>query len=441
MYYPKEKNITALSIGEKVKLLRKAMDITQAELAEAIWTNPAKISAVENGTDEYNEEQLEAIKKYFNIVDMPLSEQDCIAFKKRLYIWRDIIRDRLMTEAKEMYGKMSAIVNLDPCDSDLPMLYRLFEVVLLLYEGSIDLAEEKLNHLSNAVKNMTPEHLHYYYSNKGLLNSLRGKYEVALNFFMQAFELRKHHKDAYLEDDERLYYGMAECYTNLERVHCAIKSLHKLSSVNKERRTEIFTFAIDNLFALNYLKMGEYEEAEELLNNCLIITKGIDNKFLVGMVLYNLGLLNSYSKKWKKAMQFLDQAMSNLKIDSAHYLWSFYHKINCVIKNREFSNAEKLIEQAKDLYRADESKIAPFESLNHLLSINKRFTQYNDKSTDYIENITIPFFINQHDYFIALSYYETLEQHYKKIRNHKKSLSAAKDMRDIYEKVYRPWRE
>ena len=437
MDFPKEKNAT-LSVVEKIKLLRKAKGTTQGELGDIIWASPSGVSAVENGISEYTEEQLEAIKEYFGIVDMPLKEQDCIAFKKRLYIWRDYIRDLRIGEAKEMHSKMSAVVNLDPCDNDLPMLYRLFEVMLLLYDNNIDAAKEKLNYLESIKDKMSLEHLHYYYCDLGLLNICSEQYEDALKYYSQALELRKNHEDAYTEDDERLYYSIAVCYTYLERLISATISLSKVYEIHSQTRTEGFIINLDNIRAINYMKLGRFNEAKELLDRCLIYGKSMDEKFFVGKILWNLGLLNKFSKNLEAAIEYFDQALRIYEAGSDLHLWAFYHKIHCLIEYRKFSKAEKLIEEAKDLYCTNDNSTIPFESLKHLIIISKRFSQYNDESSDYIENVTIPFFKKRQDgYFTALRYYEFLAQHYEKAKRHKKLSLATKCILDIYKAIYR----
>ena len=60
--------------------------MTQAELAEIILSSSAKISRIENGEEEYNQKELEYIRKHFELTEMPLTEFERAAFKERLYI-------------------------------------------------------------------------------------------------------------------------------------------------------------------------------------------------------------------------------------------------------------------------------------------------------------------------------------------------------------------
>ena len=427
-----------LSVGEKLKLFRKANSMSQEELGKILSISSTQVNKVEGGYDEYTIEQVEAARKHFNIMDMPLSKHDCIAFKKRLYIWRDYIRDLRMVDAEEMHSKMSPIVNLDICDHDLPILYRLFEIMLLLYKNNLYAAEEKMKQLENFKDKMTYEHRHYHLCNKGLRDIFSEKYEDALEHYTQAFELRNQYaSSAYKEDDERLYYGLAVCYAKLERLISASTALSKIYMMPARTRTEGFILNLDNICAINDMKLGKFTEAKELLEGCLILAKSMDNKHFVGTVLGNLGLLNKYLGNPEEAIEYFYKALNYFEVGSDIHIWTLYHKTHCFIDNGKFYQAEGVMRKLKELYSTHDDYSVIFNTLHFYMGIKKRTSQYTERFTGYIEEETIPFFIKKHDYFTALGYYETLEMCYEKMKNHEKSLLAAKGMRDIYKLIYR----
>ena len=425
------------SIGEKIKLLRKAKAMTQAELAEIILSNSAKVSRVENGDEEYSQEELEAIREHFKMAEMPLTEFERAAFKEGLYFWRELIIDRKIDEAKDFRDKKSFAVELELFDPDLSFLYRLFDIMLLLNDRDIVAAEEKMSYLRGVINDMNAEHLYFYYSNHGLLSVTRDfDYKAALEFYEKARELKKSHNNILQGSDEKLYFDMATCHTQLEFPFCAIMLLDKIPEIYVERRTERFKSSLGARYAVNYIKIGKLKEAEEILSKCLVKAKGIDDKLFTGAALHNLGLLYKQSKEWGKAIEHLDQALSIFEIGADYHLWTLYHKIHCLIGAKDFLEAEKMIKQARAAYGTNNANLIPFESINHYLIICKRMTLYNEKSVEYIENVTIPYLIKQHDNFLAIGYYALLEQHYKKTRKNVKSLLMSKAIRDIYEKVF-----
>jgi len=159
---PQNQGPNTLSVAQKIKVLRKVKKMNQSQLADIIMTDQAKISRIESeGGDKYNQKELEAIKEHFGIADMPLTEDERAAFRERLYYWRDLIRDLKMSDAEEMHKKISAATLIEPFDPDMAILYRLYEVLLLLTENSVkankenlDAAEEKLKYLEGIFDKM-----------------------------------------------------------------------------------------------------------------------------------------------------------------------------------------------------------------------------------------------------------------------------------------------
>ena len=434
----KKENTNVLPIGEKIKLLRKAKGITQAELGEIILSSVAKISRVENGVEEYSQTELEALKKHFEIADMPLTKFECAAFKERLYLWRDLIRDQRMDEARKLHKKLLPLVNLEPCDPDLAMLFRLFETLLLLIEGNLDAAEEKLNYLKNAFENdiMNTENTYHYYHRMGRLYAMRNNYGDALGFYMKAYDLAKFIDDISPEDNERLYFNIAICYTDFEMPNRAIMFLSEVRKTYTEKRMTVDAISIDVALARSYIKIGELKEAKKILKRCLVSAKGIDDDYCVSITLFYLGLLYRSLENWGKSINYFDQTLDIIETSSIYHPWSLYYKISCLIGARDFIKAENMLKQVKDLYSKDDTHLILFESLEHFLAISKRMTIYNEESVEYIETVTIPHLIKIRVSLEAVSFYELLEQHYKKTKKNIKSLLMRKAICDIYERIF-----
>ncbi|MCL2378428.1 MAG: hypothetical protein FWC77_04795 [Defluviitaleaceae bacterium] len=74
-----------------------------------------------------------------------------------------------------------------------------------------------------------------------------------------------------------------------------------------------------------------------------------------------------------------------------------------------------------------------FESLGHLMSLN------DNKSTEYLETVAIPFLQGTLQNFIALEICDALEGHYKKKNTKIKMLAIAAVSRDIYRGMIGDW--
>jgi len=433
----KIKSANGMPIGEKIKLLRTANSMTQAELGEIIWSSAAKISRVESSGETYKQQDLEYIKQHFGFLEMPLTDFECDAFKEGLYFWRELIIDRKLSEAREFGDKRSYATQFEPFDFDIAVLYRLFEALLLIYEGGFEAAEEKIDYLRGALGKMNDEYLCLHYINLGLLSIRRdGDYETALDFYKQAYELKENNESISTRIDEKLYIDMALCYTYLDYPNRALFFLNKTPKAYTEKRSEQFKTSLNVVLAGNYRKIGELKEAEKILSKCLLRVKGIGDENLIASALYEHGLLYKRLNNLEQAIECFDQTLGIKQANPSYHQWVLYHKIHCFIGMRNFAEAEKLIEQAKALYRTNKEHLIPFESISYFLTISNSITQFSEESVDYIEKVTIPYLIKQHDYFLAADYYAILEKHYKKTRKNMRSLIASKGIKDIYEKVF-----
>ncbi|MCL2169498.1 MAG: helix-turn-helix transcriptional regulator [Defluviitaleaceae bacterium] len=422
--------------AQKIRALRKAKGTTQVELAEVILSSSASVSRVELGDYTYNKEEIAAIKSHFGITDMPLTEHECEAFRNGLYFWRDHIRDKRMVEAREMRDRFSPVLILEPCDDDLPLLYRLFDILLMFYEGGLDKAEQELDKLESKVDTMLPEHLYYFNTNKGSLLALRKRFENALEFYLKALHIFENNKLPFQTNINVLYYHIAHCYTSMESPSHAIIFLGKIPELSNSGKIATYEIGIDILRAINFRMVGHFQEAESLLKNCLLQAKGVQSKSYVGFTLFNLGMLYRCLGKWDEAISHLDQALDTFEMASEYHLPVVYHRICCLIEKRDFVKAEAEIELSEALCSQNQDHVILIKSLPHILNISRRISTYDGESVDFIENITIPFLIKECESFEAVKCYELLLHHFKRTKKKIKILSTKAAIGDIYKKAF-----
>ena len=417
---------------EKIIKLRKAKHLSKSDLAAVIYSDVNKVNKVEKGIAQYTGEQMKLIKDSFDIQHMPLTEYECAVAKERLYVMRDYARNGRLKEAKKICDEMAKLVNLEPCDNDLPMLYRLFEVVVLLTDNKIDVAEEKLNHLQDHVENMSTEQRYHFYCNMGLLGIHCVRYEESLEFCLKALGLIEECKDFVPDDVERLHIYIVLCYTYLQFPHRAISYALKTREHYTKGRINTVDLNVDLSLANNYIRVNELEEAEKLLNDCLIRAESIKDGVRTSVALRNLCLIQIKKENWKEALEFIDKALSYLSKDSTQYFLALYRKIRCLVGAKRFSKARQLLENTLPLCNKDEMLSRIFESLSYYVTVQSRISVYNDKEAEYLENVSIPFLRKIHDHCEAIDYLKLLEAYYDG-KNNKKSLLMSKAIREIYE--------
>ena len=428
-----------LSLGEKVKILRKNKNISQMNMASIIGVKTDKIVDVEAGKSEYSPRHIQAIKELFDIVGMPLEDSDRPAFVMRLYRWRDYARDERISEAKKMREEMFKVVNLEPCDYDIVMLYKIFEANMLITEDNYLAAEKELILMQSEIDRMSNESLFHYYYYCGCLSLYKKQYESSLNLFLKACELLEFHDNllpGYDRTRERLYYNAAWCYSRIDIPYHAISFLHKAKEVYSEYITNDIGLRMDNLFAQNYIKVNQLYKAEKILDECLVKAQGINDYFYISLTMHNLGLLHKKAEDWKTAISYFDQAMDYSQESSDSYKSALFRKAHCLVEAREFPKAQKLLEQAIIRYSSDEAWTIRYEALWHYLIITRRRSVYNKESSEYIKNVAIPYFENTNDCFLAVDYCKLLELHYQDIRSLRNASLMTKKIRDIYERCF-----
>jgi len=388
---------------KKIMELRKANGVSQLTLASAIYFDVDKVIKVEKGRASYSNGQLESAKKFFDIEGMPLSEFECDVAKKRLYLMRDLARDSKLDEAKAICEEMANLVNLEPCDDELPLLYRLLEVVVLFDDDTtLDIVEEKLNYLQSRFDDMNTEHRYYFYYLMGFLKIWRRCHEEGLVLCKQALEIHESSDDFALEESDRLRYNIAICYSYLQFPYRAIFCIHKIRELNGMKRINTPGTRLSILLAHNYIRVNELDEAEKLLTNCLVWSKSIKNDLCVGSTLDVFARLHAKKKDWGEAIKCLNQALKYFKEGDRGYFAALYLKIHCMAENKNYAKAKRLLEETSDIYSADEIFLDYFKSLSYYLTVKSRLSIYNDKEVEYIEKVAIPNFIKDHDCFIAI---------------------------------------
>jgi len=411
----KDKKPHSQSLGTKVMLLRKHHSISQEMLSEVIRTRRDKIVSVERGESEYTEAHVKAIKQYFDIVDLPLEEDEREAFVKRIYRWRDYMKLRSISEAKDFGKDLAQVVKLEPCDPDLVMLYRMFEVRMLAQAGDYAAADDALCLPEDVIEKASYENLYHYYYNKGYLSSYREDHEESVTFFLKALDIYESIENLLPEKDTGLYYNIARCYMYTDLPNNTLYYLLKARDVYAEEKLSILRIAIDRDIAVCRIQLNQLRNVEKILDKCLVDAKSLKDGFFIGTILHMHGFLNKQANNKEAAIDYFKKALEYHTEGSVFMYETLYYKIQCHIEIREFSKASQLLKQAKTTC-ANERWKANFEALGHFLIISRSITQVNQESENYIESIAIPHFFKWHSYFFALEYYRLLENHYERSR-------------------------
>jgi len=416
-----------LSLAEKLKQIRIARGVTQEKLAEDIGYSAPMINHFENGRSECKPNILMMIKKYLGLEGMPLLEPEREGFRDRLYIWLELINNQQMDKAKEMQKKLHSITYLS-FDEESNALYNLVRCRLLLAEGNIKEAKIILEDLETCLNEADIEILYHYYYNRGTICYENVQYREALDFYTKAFDYGR----VEFREDSNIHFNIACCYLDLSLPYNSIESLEIARSLNHGDGTNIIGLSIDIALAVNYIRIGQLKKAKNVVAKCYAKALSVGNKVFIGKALVSYGYLYRKAEDWDLSIDYLNQALVYIPKDTIEYLDILYSKIRCYVRVKSFSQCTSLLAEGKKLAAANEYYTVLFKSLENLMTLN------DNDSTEYLENVAIPFLLARHQNFRVIDFCDVLREHYKKREKGylKKSLQLAAITNDVYKEMF-----
>jgi len=335
--------------------------------------------------------------------DAPLTEKERFIFRHGLYAWRDHIKNGYIEDARRLQARNASITEL-PTEVDLNMLYRMFEIRLVLKEGNHELAEEMLRAEEADIENANEENKHHFYYNMGSVYLYRYEYKTALQFYLKALELERH----VYEKDAGIYINLAVCYGQLGKYALAIGTLEEACRDYKYDSTSAYRDYIEGLLGVNYVRTGQVERAKRHISKDLSELLGNNPNYFARMAHHNYGCACWMAKEYEEAIEYFDKAFRIYKNIDRDYFENMYWKVRCLIAWGKISEAQKLLSETMSLTEIDAHYQLALESLLHLISIE------SDESIEFIEQKTIPYFVERYEYDRVLEYCELLEGIFKR---------------------------
>jgi len=419
-----------LPLGEKLKQIRNARKLTQEQVGAFVKYTGSNISFIESGRITCDPEILPTIRKFLKVDKMPLFESERPSFKYELSKLYNHTSEREFEAANEIKKKLADIIYL-PFDQELIALYELFICRLLLGEKKDEEAKAILNKYAPIEDEFTDELKYYYYNILGTLRFRVADYKEALAFYLKSQKLIKDDYDGI----EPVYLNISTCLSRLGYTVSSVMFLEDIEKISKGRAN--FTgLHRDHKLAIEYINLGHLRRAKDLLDKCYINVKKVidektsnnltDYKIMYGAILHNYGCLYFKAADWNMAIKYLDQALDYFERKSVYYLDVLCTKILCLIEMECPSKCRGLVAEGRELSQGNKYYTIMLESLEHLTTPN------DIKSINYIETITLPYFLEIQDNISALYYCEFLRKQFEKKELSTKALQMSEIARTIY---------
>lgn len=363
-----------LSLGEKIKKLRKEKNMTLKELAGDRIT-AAQISHIERDKSHTSYELLDYLSQQLDVSIDYLLETKEMQSKK--------ISENLVLQS-EIYIKS------DELDKAENLIYKVIQIskeykLIDIYGkcnyllGVINL---KRGNSSEVVKNFEKA-LYYFIKKNDSKNIFKCYLNIAKVYFEETFykgaithfnfaeEILRESQIEDIEIQKDLYSNMAYCYIKLDNPQKSLYYIEKVNEIdsNNSIKEEVETLVLK---ASTLLEIGKYDEAKEHFKKALELLDLETNKTQIAKVY--LTIANIYEEIGDKAkvLEYTQKAYDIKKNDEDEYTMnSLYRVIEAHISNEEYELAKKYSKILLVTSIKSKSKLNEYKALKLYSEIHK----------------------------------------------------------------------
>lgn len=375
-----------LSLGEKIKKLRKEQNMTLKELAGDRIT-AAQISHIERDKSHTSYELLEYLADKLGVsVDYLLETKemqskkitDNLILRSEIYIKCDDLEkaEEQIKETIEICKEYKLIENYGKCNNLLAEI----KCKKGHYSCAVYYYEKALYYF---IKNGDKDDIYNSYLNIGNIYMLDKFYKGALTHFMFAKEVLD---ESNIEDADiykELYSKISECYMKLNQPQ---KALDFMEKVDKMDNQDCVKEEVDILVlkAKNLLSAGKYAEAKECFNKALEIIEKEENKNRLAKVYLTMSKIYSEMGNIDKNLEYSQKVYDLTKRDESQYMMeSLFNMIESYVKIGEYDMAQKYCKLALVSSIKNKDKYYEYKSLKFYSDMYKNKNEIQ-MSIDYL---------------------------------------------------------
>lgn len=375
-----------LSLGEKIKKLRKEQNMTLKELAGDRIT-AAQISHIERDKSHTSYELLEYLADKLGVsVDYLLETKemqskkitDNLILKSEIYIKCDDLEkaEEQINEIIEICREYKLTENYGKCNNLLAEINCKRED----YSSAVYYYEKALYYF---IKNEDKDDIYNSYVNIGNIYMLDKFYKGALTRFMFAKEVLD---ESNIEDADiykELYSKISECYMKLNQPQKALNFMEKIDRMDNEDciKEEV---GILVLKAKNLLGVGKYAESKECFNKALEIIEKEENKSRLAKVYLTMSKIYSEMGDIDKHLEYSQKVYDLTKRDENQYMMeSLFNMIESYVTRGQYDMAQKYCKLALVSSIKNKDKYYEYKSLKFYSDMYKNKNEV-EISIDYL---------------------------------------------------------
>ena len=382
-----------LSLGEKIKKLRKEKNMTLKELAGDRIT-AAQISHIERDKSHTSRELLEYLASQLDVsVDYLLETKEMQSKKltDNLILQGEILikcndlekAEDQLNEAIKICDEYKVLDNYATCNfllADINFKKGKYSESVMGYEKA----------LYYFIKNNDKDKLYKCYLNIGKIYMIEEFYKGAiLQFeFSEGIlnEIQVEDVDIYKD----LYSKMAYCYIKLDNNEKSLDYINKMDEIdiknNPEEELDVLI-----LKANNFLNVGEFEKSKEYFKKALEILDKEKNKTELASIYLTISEIYKSVGKLDRSLEYSQRVYDIKKSDEDEYMMkSLFRIIETYISNYEYDMAKKYCKIALASSIKNKNRLNEYRVLKYYSDISKeKELEYYQKGVCIYKNLEI----------------------------------------------------
>ena len=375
-----------LSLGEKIKKLRKEKNMTLKELAGDRIT-AAQISHIERDKSHTSYELLEYLSERLDVsIDYLLETKemqskkitDNLILQSEIYIKRDALdeAEKEIHEIIEICEEYGLSENYGKCN------YLLGDIYLKRKDGATaNFYFEKA--LFYFIKNDDKKRIFQCYMNIANIYFDEEFYQVSLTNYYFAKDILEEINIDDPDTYKELYSKISKCYMKLNDSEKSLEFIEKIGNIDNdyspEQEIELLVLKAKKLLA-----EGEYVKSKDYFAKALKIIEKEENKDKLAQIYLTVGSIYAEMGDNEKFLEYSEKVYDIRKNDTDEYMMnSLYNIIQSYIDADDFEMAKKYSKLALAAAIKNKSKYDEYKALKYYCDIYK-YKGETDISIEYL---------------------------------------------------------
>ena len=375
-----------LSLGEKIKKLRKEKNMTLKELAGDRIT-AAQISHIERDKSHTSYELLEYLSERLDVsIDYLLETKemqskkitDNLILQSEIYIKRDALdeAEKEIHEIIEICEEYGLSENYGKCN------YLLGDIYLKRKDGATaNFYFEKA--LFYFIKNDDKKRIFQCYMNIANIYFDEEFYQVSLTNYYFAKDILEEINIDDPDTYKELYSKISKCYMKLNDSEKSLEFIEKIGNIDNdyspEQEIELLVLKAKKLLA-----EGEYVKSKDYFAKALKIIEKEENKDKLAQIYLTVGSIYAEMGDNEKFLEYSEKVYEIKKNDTDEYMMnSLYNLIQSYIDTDDFEMAKKYSKLALAAAIKNKSKYDEYKALKYYCDIYK-YKGETDISIEYL---------------------------------------------------------